>query len=192
MSFQSRRLRVQLPCRESESVVDLEVLRNEGGFTEPPCHWVYNTPAPCHSLTCLDLPCDVGFGTPCVDSPLPPACPAGFITPDVTPPPCPHGNISLPGCHGHSRPCFPDTREPCSWDTACTDRTHCIWTINIVLPDDPPGVLVDAHALPMLRAALEQRLRQIEAAELTKEHLQARLEEIGRAEQELRRRDEEQ
>jgi len=81
--------------------------------------------------------------------------------------------------------------EHCRSADSCQMWSGCLATEWILLPGDEGAIFVDPHALPALRRQLEERLRAIEVAELTKEHLEARLEEIGRAEEELRERDDE-
>jgi len=201
MSFSSRRLRVQLPCGPP-TLIDLdERAANAEPVTTPPCNWFYATEPPCRYLTCLDLPCAAGYGTPCIPSPVepppPPRCPAGFITPDVH---CRGGTISLPNCPDSRPPeciglscVFDSCRDmaitvPCGWPS-CQMGTKCFNTETILVEADEGTVLLDPRALPLLRRQLERRLAEIEQAALEKEHVEARLRDLERAERELRERE---
>lgn len=196
MAFKSKRLRVQLPCRD-QTLIDVDAMRDEAGpMSPPPCVVGYATPGPCAHLSCFDLP-------PTGCNPSDPQCPAGFLSPDVQ---CPqgvntcHGTISLPNCP-NSRPppgCafFSDCPDlfdtlPCGIDS-CQQNTGCYGSELVYVVGDEGSMLADPRALPLLRRNLEQRLAEIEAAQRIKGDLEARLEEIDRAEQQLRDLDDEQ
>lgn len=201
MAFRARKLLVQLPCGEP-TVVDALAAREarDASFSELPCDWVFGSAPPCRSLSCLDLPCNPPFATPCpaANSGLPPECPAGFITPDVH---CRGGTISLPDCPNTEPPrcAWGISRLGCEWlfqtercpEPSCEQGTGCFHSMTIVVEPEHGTMLADPEALPLLKRHLERRLAEIEAAELAKEHVEARLRDIERAEQQLRERDDE-
>jgi hypothetical protein len=211
MGFKANRLRIQLPCQGSESVVQADEIEP---LTTPPCNAGWGTAPPCHYLSCLDLPCHMRFGTPCIDAsgppPPPTGCqgfsPCGFF---ATPPACtgfsrPHCDWpSAPGCWGGGATQPPGCVggfETCGFvpsdcgDGTCTQGTGCLFgSITIkVKADEEDTLLLHPDQLPAIKQHLERKLEEIEQLEAFKPEIEKRLEDLGRAERELkRRRDEE-
>jgi hypothetical protein len=147
MSFEAKKLRVQLPCGENGSVIEAQAGGGgEGGGGG--CDW----PSGCQVFTCA-------WGTDCINvfwtTPLQgpvlcqwiSACDWGFGTcPADT---CPNASCTFP--------------SPCRFHTCIgTCPVHSIVATGTIREG---GLIVDADQLPALRERLEAQLKEIENAE---------------------------
>lgn len=139
MSFQARKLRVQLPCREKTLIEQQQV--PPGTFCRiPSCNFGtcgFVSPATCRFGSC-------GFGT-CQFA----TC--GFVSPQT----CAFGTC------GFVSPVTCQFASPCG---ITIDPTGCPGG-SVDPPIDPGTVVVDPEHLPALREQLEARLKDIDAAE---------------------------
>ena len=137
MSFEAKRLRVQLPCPEGESVKEIDIGGRGCLFPTDPCEggtcW-FQSPPVCRFPTYIG--CEY-FGTP--------------------PMTCVYFGSPPPTCHYFGTP-------PCPYDT-CGWRSPVACGPGTDLVIDPGRILVDPEQLPALREALEAQLKEIDKAE---------------------------
>jgi hypothetical protein len=173
MSFQAKRLRVQLPCGEG-TVYEEEAARAQdcigltcGAFSQcgPGTGCAFPTDV-CEGGTCwFQTPINCGF-SPCGGfasfCEFHSGCPAfaspcgGFASPCGFPSPCRFGTCGFPS------PCRFGT---CGFLSPCGPRTAIACQRGSDLPIDPGIIVVDPEDLPALRQALEAQLKEIEKAE---------------------------
>ena len=149
MSFEAKRLRVQLPCG-SHTAREVDVGRVGCPFPTNPCEggtcWFQSPPVcdfPTRFCAWPTLTACARFATPCPTG----TCPfdtCGFVSPT---------------CRWGSDPCGWGS-DPCGWRSPvqCGPGTE---PIDV----DPGKILVDPEHLPMLRERLEAQLKEIEKAE---------------------------
>jgi hypothetical protein len=140
MSFEAKRLRVQLPCDEHGTLVEL----GAGPQVGPG--------GGCHLPT---IECDFGtcwFETPICDFPTLIACP------DYISEPCFTYRTPI-GCYRYWSPPPP---PPCWRFHSCFHYLTCPPRSLVV---EPPVIQIDPEQLPVLRERLEAQLKEIEKAE---------------------------
>jgi hypothetical protein len=138
MSFEAKRLRVQLPCGEA-TVQELQA--------GPQCGVSCRFPTQvCEGGTCwFETPPICQFDT------------CGIVTP-VT---CYH--FASPVTCYHFRTCYHFTWPPCGPSPVCHRFVSCTPRTDLEL--DPGTIVVDPEDLPRLREQLEAQLKEIEKAE---------------------------
>lgn len=147
MSFEAKKLRVQLPCGTNGSVIE-EQAAGDGGECD--------FPSGCQIFTCA-------WGTDCINvfwtTPLQgpvfcqwiSACDWGYGTcPAYT---CPNASCTIPS------PCRFGT---CGAHSACPAHSAVVTVTGTIREG---GLIVDADQLPALREQLEAQLKEIEKAE---------------------------
>lgn len=181
MAFESKRLRVQLPCSSAGSLVERPVpepicptFRSPGPdpFCRFPTKYCFRFTNPCGIVS--PDPCRYfGSPDPCLNSPNPcwnnvTEIPCGFPSPDI-------------GTCGQISPVCIASPDPTIFNI--TDR---------ILPDpeEEGAVLIRPEDLPIVKQQLEVELSQIAALRERGEQLESQLEEIRSAEQELEGRKE--
>jgi len=214
MAFESKRLRVQLPCPKAGTVIekgpqpDPAPGPGETGWCEYPTQLCQNL----RTAVCRDhhSPITCGFPTPgCPGVASPTTCfhtptcnfgtrNCGFPSPtcfEFASPPC-HRFVSEP-CNGFETVC-PEGSVMCRgggtepWETrTCTpspiERT--IFEIPIELnAEEPDTVLVHPDHLPQLRRQLEGELDRISALETRKTEVEGQLKDLDSAEKELKKK----
>ncbi len=181
MAFESKRLRVQLPCKKAGTLVEKEPepeARLGGRVPDPECAIF----ASCRFRT----PVNCGFPSPqgCVfctwdspacrffDSPFP-DCP-GHVTIEAA---C-HVTCGVTeACRGGTEVCGAPTRDP-GTDPIIIDPD----------PEDPGTVLLRPEDLGRFRRHLETELERIEAFEGRRGEIEGQLKELASAEKALKKR----
>lgn len=176
MAFESKRLRVQLPCQQAGTLVEKEpeqAERHDWRIPGPDCVFFashrrpvfcgFPSPRPCSFCTWESPACRF------FDSPAP-QCPE-FVTiervcPDFVTVTC---NLGTQVCGGVSEPDI----GPIMGDPD---------------PENPDSVLLRPEHLGHVRRHLQAKLDQIEALEQRKGEIEGQLEELDSAEQELKKR----
>jgi hypothetical protein len=194
MAFESKRLRVQLPCKKAGTLVEKEADVEAAGIPNPECTIYascrFDSPIGCQPFlsprTCaFGTPECFGFRTPfCRNFDSPGCYPyqtevgcgrteiacRGFVTFDCGP--------VTDGCLAVTRGCGPGTwRDP--------------FTELIVVepdPEDPGTVLLRPEDLARFRSQLQAELEQIEALEQRKGEVEGQLKELDSAEKALKKR----
>ena len=179
MAFRSKRLRVQLPCSDPGTLVDVPAADEPGCRAPSVCLFVGTAPPPpptgcCLSLTSLDL-CQTQYGTPpCLNA-------------ATRPPHCHYFDsqcnlFATPDCGASGGGCYFPTGACQGFDTG----TGCYAASVLVCR----AVELTPEQLPLLRRRLEEQLEQIETEQRrAKERVEAQLEEIEAAEAALAERD---
>lgn len=137
MSFESKRLRVQLPCEPGGTVQEIELKPLQSRFccwfpTRPMCRYFHTCQWPITQYGCGHF-----LSQTCHHFQTPPVC-------------------GLPSCDFGS--C--EFGTPCGFGSpvgGCEPQTE--------IPVDPGTILVDPEHLPMLREQLEAQLKELEKAE---------------------------
>jgi hypothetical protein len=187
MAFDSKRLRVQLPCQKTGTLVEKEeeepIAQHDWRIPDPECAIVGS----CHFRT----PIACGFPSPqgCVfctwdspacrffDSPAP-QCP-NFVTIERV---CPDFRTC-----GVTDACRVGT-EICGGPTLDPGTGRIIGDPD---PENPDTLLLRPEHLGHFRRQLQAKLEQIEALEQRKGEIEGQIEELDSAEQELKKRAEE-
>ncbi len=173
MSFRAKRLRVQLPCAEEGSLVEVaeEDLNLSCQLTPLDyCGCSANPPTPPPPPPCCfgTGNCATYFGTIETAPPGPPA--------PTPPPPCPYPPYT---CENTYHPTLPVGR-------ICDDRFFS----QLIKVRARPALLVEPEHLPLLRMRLEARLAEIDAvAQVARRQVEAGLHDIESAERALRERE---
>ena len=171
MSFEAKRLRVQLPCQEAGSLV--EAAQVTGGV----CRFGTQV-APTACVGQSQVYCAEWSG-PCVWDTGP--CFAG------TRPPCVNyrsgwcpGFASPPWCEFGTDTCGPASPRVVMNPTELIEIEHDA--------ENPGTVLLHPDQLPQFRAQLELEMKQIDALAERKEQIAGQIEEVDAAQQELEKR----
>jgi hypothetical protein len=145
MSFQAKRLRVQLPCGEATVM--------EEGAQEAGAAGLCRIPSLCRFPTQCQFPTECFFctlGTPCLDTY---GCHRFFSCIEFESGVCQAGSV----CGALA--------SLCAIPTDCGDSRIFGCPAGSEQPVDPGTIIVDPEHLPALREALEAQLKEIEKAE---------------------------